>query len=212
MLDYDEANDETLQNYNNLIENGSAMYVDKNDYHKQMYNLERQIVTTHPVRLEFITSLIAGLKMNTLILFNDVKGSYGRTIYNKLVERGQRTYYIDGGVTNADREDYTQAIEDYNDVKLIASFGTFSTGIDIKNVYNIIFVESYKSPILIRQSIGRGMRELAGKYSVNIIDIVDRFGKYSNRHYKERKIIYNNQEFPLTEHMYDLRPIYKRLS
>jgi superfamily II DNA or RNA helicase len=210
-LQYDEMNDETVRNYVDLVENGREMYVNADEFGKMLYNLERQILTSHPVRLEFIVSLVRGLKMNTLILFNDVRGKYGRTIYDKLVEYGERAYYIDGGVSSNNREDYTHAIEKYNDVKLIASFGTFSTGIDIKNVYNIIFVESYKSPVLIRQSIGRGMRNLAGKYSVNIIDIVDTFGKYSSKHYKDRKTIYKDQQFPVTEHKYDLRAIYERV-
>lgn len=211
-LEYDELNDDTVRGYVDLLDNGREMFTDADAFGKHMYNLERQILINHPVRMEFIVSLVRGLKMNTLILFNDVKGKYGRNIYDKLAEHGERTYYIDGGVSSNSREDYTQAIEKYNDVKLIASFGTFSTGIDIKNVYNIIFIESYKSPILIRQSIGRGMRDLKGKYSVNVIDIVDTFGKYSGKHYKERKQIYKHQQFPITEHKYDLLPIYKRLA
>lgn len=211
-LEYDENGDETIRNYRDLIDNGREMYVNSDEFGKQMYNIERQIIINHPARMEFIVSLVCGLKMNTLILFNDVKGNYGRTIYDKLVERGQRAYYIDGKVSNLDREDYTQAIEDFNDVKLIASFGTFSTGLDLKNVFNIILAESYKSPVLIRQSIGRGMRNMKGKYSVNILDLVDTFGKYSTKHYGIRKSIYKQQEFPLTEHAYDLAPIYLRIS
>lgn len=204
-LEYDELCDDNISNYLDLLDNGREMYVDGDAFGKDMYNLERQIITSHPARLDFIVSLVKSLKMNTLILFNDVKGKYGKTIYERLLAEGENTYYIDGGVNNSDREDYTLAVEKQEGVKLIASFGTFSTGIDIKNVYNIIFVESYKSPILIRQSIGRGMRELAGKYSVNIIDIVDTFGKYSKKHYKERKVIYETQQFPLTEHKYELK-------
>lgn len=204
-LVYDELCDDNISNYLDLLDGGREMYVDGDAFGKDMYNLERQIITSHPARLDFIVSLVKSLKMNTLILFNDVKGKYGKTIYERLLAEGENTYYIDGGVNNSDREDYTLAVERQEGVKLIASFGTFSTGIDIKNVYNIIFVESYKSPILIRQSIGRGMRELAGKYSVNIIDIVDTFGKYAKKHYKERKMIYETQQFPLTEYKYELK-------
>ena len=188
-LEYDENRDTVVSDYADLIENGKEMYVNGDEFGKAMYGLERQIIINHPARMEFLISLIRGLKMNTLILFNDVKGKFGRTIYDKLLENEERAYYIDGGVKSNDRGDYTQAVETFNNVKLLASFGTFSTGIDIKNVYNIIFVESYKSPILIRQSIGRGMRDLKGKHSVNIIDIVDMFGKYSTNHYKLRKQI-----------------------
>ena len=211
-LEYDEINDKVIRDYAHLLENGREMYKDATEFAKQMYNLERQIIIGHPARMEFTVSFIKNLKMNTLILFNDVKGKYGRTVYDKLMERDVRTYYIDGTVKGNDREDHTKAIEEYDDVKLMASFGTFSTGIDIKNVYNIIFAESYKSPILIRQSIGRGMRDMAGKHSVNIIDIVDTFGKYSNKHYLERKTIYRHQQFPIDETKYDLSGIYARIA
>ena len=211
-LQYDEHEDITVRDYMDLIDNGREMYVNADEFGKAMYQLERQIIIiNHPARMEFMVSLIRGLKMNTLILFHDVKGKYGRTIYEKLIENGERAYYIDGAVSGGDREDYRLAIEKYNDVKLIASFGTFSTGMDIKNVYNIIFTESYKSPILIRQSIGRGMRELIGKYSVNIIDIVDTFGKYAAKHYRERKATYKSQQFPIVETKYDMSAMYARL-
>ena len=202
-LHYDK-HDPIIAGYLDQVENGAEQWADKMAFAKMLYLLERGITTDYEKRLDFIVKLACSLKMNTLILFNNVKDKYGFNIGEKLKEKGESVYYIDGNTKDSNRSDYTQLMETTNNTKLIASFGTFSTGIDLKNVYNIIFVESYKSPILIRQSIGRGMRELINKRSINIIDIVDMFGKYSKKHKKERRDIYSQQKFPFTEFDYQL--------
>jgi type I site-specific restriction endonuclease len=91
---------------------------------------------------------------------------------------------------------------------LIASFGTFSTGISIKNVHNIVFVESFKSDKIIRQSIGRGMRLHENKTKTNIIDIVDDFSyngdkNFLMKHMEKRLEIYDTQGFPYK--IYDVK-------
>jgi len=84
--------------------------------------------------------------------------------------------------------------------------GTFSTGINLKNVNYIIFAESYKSEITVRQSIGRGMRKLKGKYKITILDLVDDLDGYIVKHGKVREKIYKEQEFVTSKHEYDLTP------
>ena len=87
------------------------------------------------------------------------------------------------------------------DVVIVASYGTFSTGISIKKIHNIFFTESFKSEVIIRQSIGRGSDDnIAPKDSVNIIDFVDDLSSsdwdnYLIRHAKERQRIYREQKF-----------------
>jgi superfamily II DNA or RNA helicase len=66
---------------------------------------------------------------------------------------------------------------------LVATYGTFSTGISINNLHNIFLVESYKSEVLIKQSLGRGMRKMEGKDKVNVIDFVDDFSTKSYQNY-----------------------------
>ena len=78
-------------------------------------------------------------------------------------------------------------METENNVVIVASFGTFATGIDLKNVHHIIFAESTKAEITIRQSIGRGMRLLAEKYETIIWDLVDRLDGYMEKHGKIKK-------------------------
>jgi superfamily II DNA or RNA helicase len=80
---------------------------------------------------------------------------------------------------------------------IVASYGTFATGIDLKNVHHIIFAESTKAEITIRQAIGRGMRYLKGKEEVIIWDIIDDLSGYSVRHGSERMKIYKEQKFKI---------------
>ena len=77
--------------------------------------------------------------------------------------------------------------------------GTFSTGIDLKNVHNIVFAESTKAEITIRQSIGRGMRKLAEKNHVTVWDLVDQLDGYMVKHAEKREEIYRDQEFKITK-------------
>jgi type I site-specific restriction endonuclease len=89
---------------------------------------------------------------------------------------------------------------------LVASFGTFATGISIRNIHNIFLMESFKSDFIVRQSIGRGLRLHKDKKELNIIDLVDNFSfdtlygyKYENfiiKHCKERIRIYKKEKFP----------------
>jgi superfamily II DNA or RNA helicase len=97
-------------------------------------------------------------------------------------------------------------MEEGEDKILVASFGTFSTGISINNIHNVFFVESYKSEKIVRQSIGRGMRLKDGKERVNIIDFVDDFSRtkanknYLLKHGEERMRIYREQGFPFKKY------------
>jgi len=49
-------------------------------------------------------------------------------------------------------------LTDGNPKILIASFGTLSTGVSIKAIKNMIFADSFKSDVIVRQSIGRALR------------------------------------------------------
>jgi superfamily II DNA or RNA helicase len=84
---------------------------------------------------------------------------------------------------------------------LVASYGTLSTGVSIRAIFNVIFADSFKSEQIIIQSIGRGLRLHSDKDKVNIFDLVDIFKKddLSNalyRHYKERESFYVKRKYP----------------
>lgn len=82
---------------------------------------------------------------------------------------------------------------------LLASIGVFSTGINVKKIYNIVLTSPTKSTIILLQSIGRGLRKLKNK-KLNVIDISDdlRYSSYTNitfRHFLHRLDIYKRQNF-----------------
>jgi superfamily II DNA or RNA helicase len=140
----------------------------------QLLTLEKKLVVEHKGRFRFLVNMISKTSKNSLVLFSNIKDSYGKNLYQAIKENSDKVcYYVDGSVSKEHREYYKKDMEDGDNKVLIASFTTFSTGISIKNIHNIFFIESYKSEIIVKQSIGRGMRLLEGKESVNIIDIVD---------------------------------------
>ena len=83
----------------------------------------------------------------------------------------------------------------------MASYGTFSTGINIRNLHNIVFASPSKSRIRNLQSIGRALRVSETKQSSRLYDIADDLSYKSSRnhtllHFVERVKIYNEEKFP----------------
>ena len=175
---------------------------DNNVEGNEIYNLERKLVIESKVRLNYITDFINKTSKNSLVLFQSVKEEYGKQIWNLLRElNGDReAFYVDGDTSEALREEYKRRMSTGSNKVLIATYGTFSTGISINNLHNIFLVESYKSEILIKQSLGRGMRKMDGKEKVNVIDFVDDFStkkykSYLAKHSLERIEIYKKEGF-----------------
>jgi superfamily II DNA or RNA helicase len=170
----------------------------------KLLDLEKRLVIENRSRFLFVCDFISKTTKNSLVLFQNVKDSYGRRIYDYLREKTQDKviFYVDGSTSPEQRDDYINRMEEGEDKILIASFGTFSTGISINNIHNVFFVESYKSEKIVRQSIGRGMRLHGEKDRVNVIDFVDDFSitknnkNYLLKHGEERIKIYKEQGFP----------------
>lgn len=202
-LEYD-PNDEYLKRYWDLKANGLSMYKSPKDFGREMLNIERGFIFESQARLDAINHLVQRLGQNTLILFSDIKNEYGKRIQQRLLEWNPDVFYIDGEVKSDDRDRFKAAMESKDGVVIVASFGTFSTGIDLKRVYHIVFAESTKAEITIRQSIGRGMRKLAEKTKVVIWDLVDRLDGYTVKHGKRREEIYREQGFPIKRIRVDL--------
>jgi len=167
-----------------------------------VFNIERKLVVSSDKRLNFVVNFIKKTSKNSLVLFQSVADGYGKRIYEQLreVQNEKEVYYIDGD-TDANHRDYVKGLMESGENKiLVASFGTLSTGVSIKNLHNIFLCESYKSEVLIKQSLGRGMRKLEGKEKVNIIDFVDDFSwgntmNYLLKHSFERIEIYRRERF-----------------
>jgi superfamily II DNA or RNA helicase len=169
---------------------------------KDVFSLEQNYIINNEARLGFITSVISRIPHNSLVLFHRIE--HGKKLYEKLrKDSDKKVYYVDGGVDAEIREEYKKKMEEGEEIVIIASYGTFSTGISIKKIHNIFFTESFKSEVIIRQSIGRGLRQHESKDSVNIIDFVDdlRYGEWDNylmKHSKARIAIYKDQKFEYT--------------
>jgi superfamily II DNA or RNA helicase len=150
----------------------------------QILAMEKGVVVQHRGRFKFLMNLISKTSKNTLVLFTNIKDQYGKRMYDWLRENTEKEcFYVDGSVSKEHRDFYKKQMEEGENRVLIASFTTFSTGISIKNIHNIVFTESYKSEIIVKQSIGRGMRQLHGKDSFTIIDIVDDMSWEKNTNY-----------------------------
>ena len=93
-----------------------------------------------------------------------------------------------------------------NSSVILASYGTFSTGVNIKRIDNIVFASPSKSRIRNLQSIGRGLRKTDGKDSMRLFDISDdlQCDNYTLEHLKERINIYNEENFPYELKQFDL--------
>ena len=113
-------------------------------------------------------------------------------------ERVKDLHYVYGGTDTKDREEVRELVEQQDDAVILASYGTFSTGVNIKKIDNIVFASPSKSRIRNLQSIGRGLRKGNGKESLRLFDIADDLwgDNYTLRHLKERINIYNEENFP----------------
>jgi superfamily II DNA or RNA helicase len=168
----------------------------------EVYNIERKLVIESKKRLNYVVDFITRTSKNSLVLFQSVKDEYGKHIWNLIREKtnDKEVFYVDGDTDESLREEYKTRMSSGGNKILIATYGTFSTGISINNIHNIFLVESYKSEVLIKQSLGRGMRKMEGKEKVNVIDFVDDFssGRYQNylmKHGEVRLQIYKKEGF-----------------
>jgi superfamily II DNA or RNA helicase len=175
-------------------------YVPFDDYHQEM-----DYIISHPKRNNLITNLACDLKGNTLILFNYVE-KHGDPLWemlNNKVKTGpesRRTFFIHGGIDAYDREQARSICEKENNAIILASYGTFSTGINIKNLHNVIFASPSKSRVRNLQSIGRVLRKGENKAQATLYDIADNCSRgsrsnYTLRHLAERIKIYQEESF-----------------
>ncbi len=168
------------------------------------YQEEIQYLIANENRNKFIKNLAVSLGNNTLILYQMVD-KHGQILYDMIKDTknigDRKVFFVHGGTDTADREEIRRIMEIENDAIVVASFGTFSTGINIRNLHNIIFASPSKSRIRNLQSIGRGLRQSEGKEKATLYDIADdlRYKKHMNftlKHFVERVKIYTEEKFP----------------
>ena len=165
------------------------------------YAEEIQYLIANESRNKFIRNLSISLKTNTLVLYQMVE-KHGKILFDMIKERAgeRKVFFVHGDTETTDREEIRKIMETENDAIVVASFGTFSTGINIRNLHNIIFASPSKSRVRNLQSIGRGLRQSEGKTIATLYDIADdlRHKKHMNftlQHFVERVKIYNEEKF-----------------
>ena len=175
----------------------------KHPAHKfETFEDEVQYIITHEKRNNLIRNLALDLKGNTLILFARVE-AHGEPLYeminNNTVEH-RNVFFVHGGVPTEDREEIREITEKQDNAIIVASYGTFSTGINIKRLHNVIFASPSKSRIRNLQSIGRVLRKGNGKVKATLYDIADDISTKSRKNYTlnhliERIKVYNEENF-----------------
>ena len=168
---------------------------------KMTYAEELEYLVTNNTRNQFIIDLCRNISGNTLCLFQLVE-KHGKILYEQIskIAKDRKVFFVYGGVDSLERERIREIVENEKDAIIIASFGTFSTGINIRNLHNIVFASPSKSKIRVLQSIGRGLRASKSKMGVLVFDIADDISYRERRnftlnHFSERINIYNEQQF-----------------
>jgi superfamily II DNA or RNA helicase len=166
------------------------------------YEEEIQYLITHEKRNKFIKNLTLDLKGNSLVLFNRVE-THGQPLYeliNSSASDERKIFFVHGGVDAEEREQVRAITEKENNAIIVASYGTFSTGINIKNLHNVVFASPSKSRVRNLQSIGRVLRTSESKTKAILYDIADDTTykskkNYTLNHLVERIRIYNEEKF-----------------
>lgn len=166
------------------------------------YQDEIDFIVRNTKRNKFIANLALSLEGNSLILFNFVD-KHGKELYslvNDKINKDRKLFFVFGGTDGETRESVRSITEKENNAIIIASYGTFSTGINIRNLHNIVFASPSKSRVRTLQSIGRGLRKSDSKVGATLYDIADDLQhkkriNYTLHHLYERVKIYNEEQF-----------------
>jgi superfamily II DNA or RNA helicase len=165
------------------------------------YQEEMDFIVGYEPRNKFIRNLAIKQTGNSLVLFQYVE-KHGKMLHEMIQSKAEnrKVFFVYGGTDTEQREEIRRLTESEKDAIIVASYGTFSTGINIKNLHNIIFASPSKSRVRNLQSIGRGLRTSETKDSCNLYDIGDDLTWKSKKNYTllhmiERIKIYNDEHF-----------------
>jgi superfamily II DNA or RNA helicase len=181
---------------------------ERNLMKKKTYQEEMEFLLSHQHRNRFIRDHTLSLEGNTLVLFERVE-KHGKVLHEMIkanIAPGRKLFYVHGATPTEDRNQVRKITEGELDAIIVASYGTFSTGINIRNINNIIFASPTKAKVRVLQSIGRGLRLSKRKTTVTLFDYSDNLSvtnksgtmthnNYSLQHFTERINFYNSEQF-----------------
>ena len=182
------------------------------DFGKRDYMDEIDYIVSHAKRNKFISNLALDQKGNTLVLFNYVD-KHGKPLFDLIDQKAaedRKVFFVSGKTETSDREAIRGIVEKQKNSIIVASLGTFSTGINIRNLHNIIFASPSKSQIRVLQSIGRGLRKSDDGKPTILYDITDNLGwkarkNFALLHSEERLKIYEKEKFNHKTYKVDIK-------
>lgn len=174
----------------------------RENFGKRTYQDEIDFIIKHERRNKLIRNLALDRKGNTLVLFHRVD-AHGKVLFDLIKDKAdpeRKIFFVAGETDTSDREAIRRIVEKQKDAIIVASMGTFSTGINIRNLHNIIFASPSKSQIKVLQSIGRGLRKSDDGSTTQLFDIADDLHwktrqNFTLLHSAERVKIYTKEEF-----------------
>jgi superfamily II DNA or RNA helicase len=178
----------------------------KKIHSKDKYQDEVDFLVRNEARNRFLKNLGISLQGNTLMLYQFVE-KHGKPLHLEIknaiknsVDKDRKVFFVSGEVDGKAREDIRGIVEKEDNAIIVASYGTFSTGVNIKRLHNIVFCSPSKSRIRVLQSIGRGLRTGENKETATLFDIADNLAwkskqNFTLQHFAERIKMYNEEKF-----------------
>lgn len=179
------------------------------------YDLEIEFLIQNKTRNNFIKNLAFSLEGNTLILYQFVE-KHGIVLKQLLEDSkpNRNVYFVSGEVDADSREQIRALVETENNAIIIGSYGCMSTGVNIRNLHNVIFSSPSKSKIRVLQSIGRSLRLGSNKTEAILYDIIDDLRveeqgelNYSLLHFMERMKVYHEERFTVKNILIELEKL-----
>lgn len=164
----------------------------------EKYRIEKVFFQNYEPRTKLISKLILGFPYNHLILVESVEYC---EFLKEFIQKECPNKYVDiiHGKIN-DRDSIKKNMEDLDNMVLIATYETMSTGVSINNIHHVHFPNGGRSKFRVKQGTGRGVRLHINKEFLNVFDYQDNMSRCAfKNHSRERNKIYEDEQHPSKE-------------
>ena len=176
------------------------------------YSLALNSLIKNKERNAYITNLAKSLKGNTVILTARNEHAYRlfhsfipaqtdeKSYKDLALQNAHNVFFINGNIPGEQREQIRAILEKRDNAILVSNYSVLSTGVNIRNLHNLIFASPMKSYILITQSLGRLIRTHKSKNEVQVHDLCDDLGFFRAQKRERIKNCYEPQNYEIAEH------------
>jgi superfamily II DNA or RNA helicase len=137
--------------------------------------LEQMMVHRDKKRLKVMEDLLSDMKKNCIVFAHHTEYLMFLRDYFKELFPNRPIYMITGQTTSKSREKIIKSLLTDTNAVLFASYGCVGTGLTLKNIDYGIFAQSFKSHIINKQALGRGLCLANDKDKYRLYDLVDDF-------------------------------------